>query len=545
MVGVENEPGRPVAELVSPIIWRLGALVAAMAAIGIVGVVFSMRSVDDLTQRIEPASRAHEVVQRDLSDLETSTMSWARTGDEQWRDRFAGEDTVLSDDLARLRAAVASTPDLQVAVEDEISAAVAWLDGYARPRVDAPGGPDTYDDVRFALGQDLLGRLRTTRLGSDRALAAVKADSRAAAELRFRLTVVAALAVLLLSWWVIARARRRMLDQLSAPVLALERVVQRMLSNDVGVRAASHRGPKEVRAIARALNDFADAQSRARAVEGRIRDELHVLDTAKDEFVSNVSHELRTPLTTISGYLEMVADEFDGQLEPRHDRMLEATRRNVSRLRMLIDDLLALSRAETRWHEHEPSDVIAMLMEAVTDVRMTAARRGISVEIVAPDEGLSVVGDRTMLYRAFLNVLTNAVKFSHDGGEIEVRGHDRARPGRDLGARPRDRHPEGRARPPRHPLLPRLERDDQRDRRHRAGPAHRADDHRQARGRRRHRVGRGRGYDGLRAATTARRWGRAGAHGSRPLPVRRRTRCRPGARRGTWRGRRRRSRRSS
>ena len=283
-----------------------------------------------------------------------------------------------------------------------------------------------------------------------------------------------------------------------------------MLKNDPEGRAVDDRGPKEVRPIARALNDFADAQSRARAVEGRIQDELHVLDSAKDDFVSNVSHELRTPLTTISGYLEMVADEFEGRLEPRHERMLEATRRNVTRLRALIDDLLALSKAEQRASDLEPSDVTEMVMDAVTDVRMTAARRGISVEVVAsrrPDAGRS---DRAMLYRAFLNVLTNAVKFSHD--ERLGRGVDQA------GPQPgRDRRCATTASASRKAELDRLgtrffrasNAMTQRDRRHRAGPAHRADHHRQARRRRHHRVGRGRGHDGLRAAAPARRAGRA------------------------------------
>jgi two-component system OmpR family sensor kinase len=146
-----------------------------------------------------------------------------------------------------------------------------------------------------------------------------------------------------------------------------------------------------------------------------------VLDSAKDDFVSNVSHELRTPLTTISGYLEMIADEFEDRLEPRHERMLEATRRNVVRLRALIDDLLALSKAETRTSDLEPSDVTAMLRDAVTDVRMTAARRGIAVEVSAPSDPMLVVGDRAMLYRAFLNVLTNAVKFSRDDDAVQVK----------------------------------------------------------------------------------------------------------------------------
>jgi signal transduction histidine kinase len=172
--------------------------------------------------------------------------------------------------------------------------------------------------------------------------------------------------------------------------------------------------------VAAALNELADAQGRARAVEGRIHDDLRTLDTAKDDFVSNVSHELRTPLTTISGYLEMAAEEFEGSLEPHHERMLAATRRNVARLRLLIDDLLTLSRAEERATDTEQVDLVGLVGDAVTDVRITAAGRGVRIATTAPEEPLHVLADRAMLHRAFLNVLSNAVKFSRDGGVVEV-----------------------------------------------------------------------------------------------------------------------------
>ncbi len=113
--------------------------------------------------------------------------------------------------------------------------------------------------------------------------------------------------------------------------MALEGVVQQM-SKDPSVRARPV-GPREVRSVASALNDLADAQSRARAVEDKVQEELRVLDTARDDFVSNVSHELRTPLTTIHGYLEMVAEEFEDTMSPRHERILQASRRNVARLK--------------------------------------------------------------------------------------------------------------------------------------------------------------------------------------------------------------------
>ncbi len=420
VVAPRNDPGRPVAQLVTPVIWRLGVLVAVLAAICVGGVVLSMQSVDDLTDRIDPAQRAHQQVLQDMVDLESSVSAWARSGDEEWRTAFAETNAELARDLEDLRLAADSSAELAPVIGDEIIAARTWLNVYARPRMAAAGGPDTYIVSRFQTGQQLFAAVREARGASDRTFDMLRVEARDAAALRFRVTLVAALFVLGLSWIVIGRARARLLSEVSDPLRSLEKVVQRMLQNDPEGRAHNHRGPQEVRAIAQALNDFADAQSRARAVEGRIQDELHVLDSAKDDFVSNVSHELRTPLTTISGYLEMVADEFDGRLEGRHERILEATRRNVARLRALIDDLLALSKAENRSSELEPSDVVEMVMDAVTDIRMTAARRGISVEVAAPDESMLVVCDRAMLYRAFLNVLTNAVKFSHDGGGVEV-----------------------------------------------------------------------------------------------------------------------------
>ncbi|MEO1961136.1 MAG: TRAP transporter large permease subunit, partial [Paracoccus sp. (in: a-proteobacteria)] len=88
--------------------------------------------------------------------------------------------------------------------------------------------------------------------------------------------------------------------------------------------------------MALALNELADAQSRARAVEHKVTEELRVLDTARDDFVSDVSHELRTPLTTIHGYLEMVAEEFEDTMSPRHERMLEASRRSLGPALMIV-----------------------------------------------------------------------------------------------------------------------------------------------------------------------------------------------------------------
>ncbi|WP_345458545.1 sensor histidine kinase [Nocardioides marinquilinus] len=420
---VDDGPGPSVARLVTPVVWRLGAIIAAVGLVCVGGILVSVHGVDRIDARVEQARLAQQQVSVAIGDLESLGVRGGRAGAAE---RGAAVRERLEAALSDLSAAVGpqgdlSAPDLDAAVATQQVLAAAWLaDGAPPLAVDDP----RYVELRTAGAATSSALTERSRAGTDRVV------------LWLYLTALAAAAAAGLGWLVVARSRVRLQHEIAVPLQDLERVVHRMLphEHDRGAdfgpesRADDGRGPSEVRAVARALNDFADAQSRARAVESRIRDELHVLDSAKDDFVSNVSHELRTPLTTISGYLEMVADEFDGRLDARHDRMLEATRRNVVRLRHLIDDLLALSTAESRPAEAEPVDVVEMIAGAVTDVRMTAARRGIAVELLAPDGAVRVVGARAPLHRAFANLLSNAVKFSHDGGTVEVgvvraRGH--------------------------------------------------------------------------------------------------------------------------
>ncbi len=411
--------GRPVARLVAPVIVRVAVLVALMAMLTITGVILSTRSVDHLADELQPAAAANQDVLQDLTDMQAAVGAYARSGDRSLIDDYRQALTRLPAHEQRVSRFAQGDLELDLLVTRQHETAQAWLDDYAEPRVAEPGGPKTFREKRFRMG---LARFDTFRAAHqvlteafDRRVRQANTD----ASFRLKGTIVAILALAGCGWYVVARARRRLLKELSEPLLALETVVQRMARQDAEIRAVAI-GPKEVRAVAVALNELADAQGRARAVEGRIQSTLRTLDTAKDDFVSNVSHELRTPLTTISGYLEMVAEEFDDRLEPRHERMLEATRRNVARLKLLIDDLLALSRAEAPPADLEPVEMTALVTDAVTDVRIAAAGRGISIQVSAPGEQIFVLGERPMLHRAVLNVLTNAVKFSREAGSVEV-----------------------------------------------------------------------------------------------------------------------------
>lgn len=147
---------------------------------------------------------------------------------------------------------------------------------------------------------------------------------------------------------------------------------------------------------------------------------LEALDRAKDDFLSSVSHELRTPLTSINGYIELLEDGADAT--PQQQRLLHVARRNVDRLRGLIEDLLTLSRIESgafRSSFHDV-DLAALVAAVVDDMRPQADAGGVEVRTSVPASGIAIRGDSGQLSRALLNILGNAIKFTPSGGLVEV-----------------------------------------------------------------------------------------------------------------------------
>jgi signal transduction histidine kinase len=148
--------------------------------------------------------------------------------------------------------------------------------------------------------------------------------------------------------------------------------------------------------------------------------ELRELDRLKTEFVASVSHELRTPLTSIRGYVELLLDEVEDQSN-QQGRMLGIIDRNANRLLNLIEDLLLLSKVDSRTlaHEVEPFDLAELADGALVVLQPAAESAQITLKqnLGRP---LPVEGDRSQLERVLFNLLSNAVKFSRPGGTVEL-----------------------------------------------------------------------------------------------------------------------------
>jgi two-component system phosphate regulon sensor histidine kinase PhoR len=149
---------------------------------------------------------------------------------------------------------------------------------------------------------------------------------------------------------------------------------------------------------------------------------LEELDRAKDAFISTVSHELRTPLTSIVGYLELLAEGGMGPLEDGVSAGVSIIERNVGRLRDLVEDLLTLSAYDAAQVSLDlrPTDLAAVVAECHQALVPAIDAKRLELVLVAePDLPFAMV-DRTQIERVVLNLLSNAGKFSHDGGVVTL-----------------------------------------------------------------------------------------------------------------------------
>ena len=144
------------------------------------------------------------------------------------------------------------------------------------------------------------------------------------------------------------------------------------------------------------------------------------LEEVRRDFVANVSHELKTPMGAIGLLAETLLEENEPAVS---QRLAERIHTEAFRISRIIDDLLDLSRIESEESPpREPILVNLILGEASERVRAAAEQRGVEVALVEPSPPVAILGDRRQLTSAVYNLLENAVKFSPDGGVVNLKG---------------------------------------------------------------------------------------------------------------------------
>jgi len=138
---------------------------------------------------------------------------------------------------------------------------------------------------------------------------------------------------------------------------------------------------------------------------------------AKSDFLAIVSHELRTPLAAVVGYTGLLEEGIGGHLTPSQTDFTTAIKRSAEHLIRLIDQVITFARLEgdhDRVHEEEV-DLETLLSDIVTLTGPLATRKGLALELEAPDEPVELVTDGKKLSQILINLVSNAIKYTDRG----------------------------------------------------------------------------------------------------------------------------------
>ncbi len=160
-------------------------------------------------------------------------------------------------------------------------------------------------------------------------------------------------------------------------------------------------------------------------VERALRERAEAMETAdrlKSEFIANVSYELRTPLNVIVGFAEILEKEYWGKLNKRQMEYSRGIVESSEKLIALINDILDLATIEAGYLELEVEPVeVRELLESVQNLGQERARaQNIELKIDCPKDAGKITADRRRMRQALFNLLSNALKFTPEGGSVTV-----------------------------------------------------------------------------------------------------------------------------
>jgi GAF domain-containing protein len=150
---------------------------------------------------------------------------------------------------------------------------------------------------------------------------------------------------------------------------------------------------------------------------------LEIADRAKSDFVQMVTHELRSPLSAVQSMLRILEQGYVGSITSKQQDLIQRSQRRVSFLLALVKDLLELAAGKMEQLKGEKKEVI--LNETITKVtelmQTSAEEKGLEFKVEIAQEPLVLVGIEDGLERVFMNLVSNAVKYTPAGGSVAVR----------------------------------------------------------------------------------------------------------------------------
>lgn len=155
----------------------------------------------------------------------------------------------------------------------------------------------------------------------------------------------------------------------------------------------------------------------------QLYEQINAANDAKSEFVSLVAHELRVPMTSIKGYADLIVSGVAGPLNEQQSQFLEVIRRNLLRMSTLISDLSDINRIESGRMKFESRafDIRETVEDVTGSLQERIEARQQTIEIEIADNVTDVYADPTRVAQMLTNLVSNANKYTLDGGQIFIR----------------------------------------------------------------------------------------------------------------------------
>jgi len=215
--------------------------------------------------------------------------------------------------------------------------------------------------------------------------------------------IIAAVAILLVLTSFIGGVFAR---DILKPIMAVANLADNITHKDLTARIKEQQTDEEMRHLVNSFN----------AMIGRLEQSFSHIN----EFSSYVAHELKTPLAIIKGELELALEEDKNPKEYKMvlENCLEETERTI----MVIKDLLLLARLDYKpdTFKFEKFNIVKFIDEVYEQSKVFASSKNIEVKLNAPKKNIFINGDKVHLRRLFLNLITNAVKFTPHKGQMDI-----------------------------------------------------------------------------------------------------------------------------
>lgn len=382
-------------------------------------------AVSDLSAAAGREAQAKEVVadtvvlQKLVLDLETGVRGFVITGDERVLGPWKVAQRQLPGALETFRREAGGDPERRRVAREVSDLINAYIEEYAVPVVEiartnpeAAGGETAREESRRRT-DEIRGRLDAV-LDAERTRAAATAASAQAEARRAILLGVGGIAASVAMIFVLGLYLTR---SIARPVREVAGEANRIARGELTVQL-DERGPGEVGTLKRAFRAMAaDLAERQRALEDQ-NERLRESERLKSELISIVSHEIRTPLASILGFASVLQQKDVDDLD--RARFLEIIGSESRRLATLLDDFLDVQLLEEGPLELSLGEVDVSALVRTQALLFSAESEKHQIDVRLPEEPLLVRGDVGRLAQVLANLISNAIKYSPQGGTVEV-----------------------------------------------------------------------------------------------------------------------------